>query len=84
MALELWEGAPKLPYDILGPPERSVRQVSCHLALALTSPVSHFIYSLSPVFTCCFKIVFKMPISVNPFCGVLDRSGGLRIALVGC
>ena len=37
---------------------------------------------LFPILNCCFKIVFKMPRCVNSFCGVLDRSGGLRIVLV--
>ena len=40
------------------------------------------LFPVSFVFTYCFKIVFKMPRCVNSFCDVLDRSGGLRIALV--
>ena len=46
-----------------------------YLALPVLFPVSF-------VFTYCFEKVYKMPRCVNSFCDVLDRSGGLRIALV--
>ena len=39
------------------------------------------LFPVSFVFTYCFKNVFKMPRCVNSFCGVFDRSSGLRIAL---
>ena len=48
----------------------------CHHTTLVLFPVSF-------VFTYCFKIVFKMPICVNTICDVLDRSGGLRLALIG-
>ena len=48
----------------------------------LTSLVSISFILYLFVFTYCFKVVFKIPICVNSFCGVLDYSGGLKISLV--
>ena len=49
------------------------------LLLPVLCPVSF-------VFTYCFKIVFKivfkMPTCLNSLCDILDRSGGLGLALV--